>query len=126
MTNRIDHTGHTHPATPAGRAACRKANGHLAGTIFVSPVAVTPEIKMTGAVARRMARQAAEADNARTITTDAGRIRVGSIIIASVRGGGTETCTILEVSDNIKNDYAGWSAEGRWGYADQVVRIVRF
>jgi len=25
MTNRIDHSGHNHPATPAGRAECRKA-----------------------------------------------------------------------------------------------------
>lgn len=24
MTNRIDHTGHPHPATPAGRAMCRR------------------------------------------------------------------------------------------------------
>lgn len=26
---RIDHTGHDHPATPAGRAACRKLTGGL-------------------------------------------------------------------------------------------------
>jgi len=25
MTNRIDHSGHNHPATPAARAACRKS-----------------------------------------------------------------------------------------------------
>lgn len=24
--NRIDHTHHNHPATPAGRAMCRKSN----------------------------------------------------------------------------------------------------
>lgn len=54
-----DHSSHNHPATPAGRAACRKSMsaGHLAGTVFA------PEIRMTGPVARRMARQAVKADN---------------------------------------------------------------
>lgn len=29
MTTRIDHTGHDHPATPAGRADCRKAYAEI-------------------------------------------------------------------------------------------------
>ena len=79
----IDHTNCTHPRTPAGRRACR------AQVSAGSPAPVAPdyigehirktaanhamkarmdreydraEIKMTGPVARRMARQAAAAD----------------------------------------------------------------
>jgi hypothetical protein len=55
----IDHTACTHPRTPAGRAACRKLRAGLAAT--------TPAvggIKMTGDVARRMARTAAKVENA--------------------------------------------------------------
>lgn len=82
----IDHTACTHPRTPAGRAACRKLRAGLA-TVSTDAYAraeirmnrdsqddpdvraafrrVTDEIKMTGPVARRMARTAAKADNAR-------------------------------------------------------------
>lgn len=88
---RIDHTNCTHPRTPAGRRACRAAapvatkvvNGEIRATcttcrknvVRVGDMtcwmckAVAPtddydaqEIRMTGPVARRMARQAAKAD----------------------------------------------------------------
>lgn len=76
----ISHAGHTHPATPAGRRACRAGNptfneatGVLdMGTPKVRVKATAAdlgldmgEIRMTGAVARRIARQAVKADNAR-------------------------------------------------------------
>lgn len=101
------HTGHNHPATPAGRAACRKAMA--AGT----PVVVTPRARLI---------------NEPTIVTPVGKIRAGSVIIASDRGfsGRSSQHTVLEVSDDIKNGYAGWVADGRWGYDDQVLRIVKF
>jgi hypothetical protein len=88
----ISHAGHNHPATPAARAACRKgirpsdlgtpipevvridrtdyiadhirkvaANGRMRARMDREYA----EVKMTGDVARRMARQAAKADNAR-------------------------------------------------------------
>lgn len=67
---KIDHTNCTHPRTPAGRRACRAALNDP------TPVAGIPgtslgemrqgfrdsEIKMTGPVARRMARHAAKAE----------------------------------------------------------------
>lgn len=81
----ISHAGHNHPATPAARAACRKSNGNPSVTRIESDGYIADhirkvaangrmktrmdreyaEIKMTGDVARRMARQAAKADNAR-------------------------------------------------------------
>lgn len=89
----IDHTACIHPRTPAGRAACRKLRAGLAANIDFSPKVTHPapvdqiaryakkhhlgpeaeagmraassEIKMTGTVARRIARQAAKAENAR-------------------------------------------------------------
>lgn len=59
----MSHANCTHPRTPAGRAACRKLGVHLA---TVAAPDVTPEIKITGPVARRMARTAAKVDAART------------------------------------------------------------
>lgn len=107
MTNRMDHTNCPHDATPAGRKACRnfhRANaqelGHLAGTIF--------------------------APNNPTIKTPVGNIRAGSIIMAEVRGGRPEQYTVLVVEANIKNEYPGWEADGRWGYADQVLQVIKF
>ncbi len=84
----ISHAGHNHPATPAARSACRKRmdNGQsprdesaerALGSISDRIARTRPErkanldrilgqeIRMTGAVARRMARQAVKADNAR-------------------------------------------------------------
>lgn len=54
----ISHAGHNHPATPAGRRACRAGN-------VVVVERPQDEIKMTGPVARRMARHAMKAENAR-------------------------------------------------------------
>lgn len=110
---RIDHTNCTHPRTPAGRRACRAG---------VAPV-VAP-------AASSMVARIAELDQANqnrpTIDTPAGKIAVGSIIVADVRGGSPERYVVLEISDDIKNGYAGWEAEGRWGYADQVLRRIQF
>jgi hypothetical protein len=81
----IDHTNCTHPRTPAGRRACRAGNLVPSLSQSISPerssaeqrdrdersarirasFASGPEIKITGPVARRMARQAIAADNAR-------------------------------------------------------------
>jgi hypothetical protein len=82
----ISHAGHNHPATPAARAACRKlmaggggaptnqrieADGYIADHIRKTAAAARikismdrryDEIKMTGDMARRMARTAAKAD----------------------------------------------------------------
>lgn len=69
----MDHTNCTHPRTPAGRRACRSGNNLPADTgvnavynDFISDRArkavMNSEIKMTGPVARRIARQAAKAD----------------------------------------------------------------
>jgi hypothetical protein len=79
----ISHAGHNHPATPAGRRACR--NGASPAPVTTDYIADhmrkvqtshaakarmdrdydAAEIKITGPVARRMARQAVKADNAR-------------------------------------------------------------
>jgi hypothetical protein len=92
MTN---HSSHNHPATPAARAACRKA---MTGNVPNSPIIRTP----------------------------AGKIRAGSVILAEVRGGRPTQYTVVVVEDDIKNGYAGWEADDRWGYADQVLRVIKF
>jgi hypothetical protein len=68
----ISHAGHNHPATPAGRRACRAGNDLAAAPVVRGTTHQTTEnvegnreIRMTGAVARRIARQAVAADNAR-------------------------------------------------------------
>jgi hypothetical protein len=68
----ISHAGHNHPATQAGRRACRAGNASLPSDTGVNAVyndfvrtAPRREIKVTGPVARRMARQAVKADNLR-------------------------------------------------------------
>lgn len=67
----ISHANCTHPRTPAGRSACRRMNGSIS-VPAVNPVrelaeaaGIVKPIKMTGPVARRMARQAMKAENAR-------------------------------------------------------------
>lgn len=77
----MSHENCTHPRTPAGRSACRRATD-AGGTTFLAytnpmPLAQSARIindlrsegametKMTGPVARRMARQAARADMVR-------------------------------------------------------------
>lgn len=123
MTNRMDHTNCTHPRTPKGRAACRAGRptfNSATGVLDMGTPAVKAKKTMTAA------EMGIVVPNRPTINTPAGKIRVGSVIIASVRSGGTQTYTVLEVSDDIKNGYAGWSADGRWGYDDQVVRVVKF
>jgi hypothetical protein len=56
---RIDHTGHNHPATPAGRAACRKAGGSD-GSLMTAPRTIvekppaTPPIRKTITPGRKM------------------------------------------------------------------------
>lgn len=89
---RIDHTACTHPRTPAGRRACRAGNAAPVVTdgLVIPPVdyiareiyknranaaakarmdreydARDAQIKMTGDMARRMARTAVKAENAR-------------------------------------------------------------
>lgn len=80
MTNRMDHSNCTHPRTPAGRRTCR-AGGDVnpvrdltVAADLVKPTKAAanhemksrmdrqPEIKMTGAMARKLARHAAKAD----------------------------------------------------------------
>lgn len=77
----ISHVGHNHPATPAGRRACRAGAPTFDITTGVLDMGAAPvkakkvtatdlgldmgEIRMTGAVARRMARQAMKSENAR-------------------------------------------------------------
>lgn len=96
---RIDHTNCSHPRTPAGRRACRAGSPAK----IAAPVVVRP-----------------------SIDTPAGPVAVGSVILAEVRGGSPERYTVLNISDDIKNGYAGWDADGRWGYADQVLRVITF
>lgn len=95
----ISHAGHNHPATPAARAACRKSNGnprvtriesdgYIAGQIRKTAANAamktrmdrdyaSSEIRMTGDVARRMARQAAKADRIQPRRSGA-RVATGS------------------------------------------------
>lgn len=61
-----------------------------------------------------------------TISTRVGNIRRGSIIVAEVRGGDPERYVVRNVSDDIKNGYPGWDADGRWGYSDQVLQVIKF
>jgi hypothetical protein len=67
---RIDHTNCTHGSTPRERAQCR-ADRAFASTTVASQLEILdemnnqPEIKMTGATARKLARHAAAADRAR-------------------------------------------------------------
>jgi hypothetical protein len=58
----ISHAGHTHPSTPAARAACRRANDAGGTTHLSYQNPIRDEIRMTGPVARRMAKHAAKAD----------------------------------------------------------------
>lgn len=60
MAAKIDHTNCSHPRTPKGRAACRASRATVS-----APVVTVPEIKMTGATARKLARHAAAADKVR-------------------------------------------------------------
>lgn len=122
---RIDHSNCTHPRTPAGRRACRNGSAPVITTPAPADNYIAAHIRATAANAAVKARMDARYDGL-AIETPAGDIREGSIIIASVRGGGTERYTVLSVEENIKNGYAGWNAEGRWGYADQVVRVVTY
>jgi len=117
---RIDHTGHPHDATPAGRAACRK---HFAS---INRVEATRRDRGWTPPAETLAIIRQDREELPTIDTGRGKIRVGSVIVAEVRGGSPEQYTVLEVSDDIKNEYPGWTAEGRWGYADQVIRVIKF
>lgn len=79
----IDHTNCIHPRTPAGRRECRSLGGpagwaaaNAAGLNDTTPdristvsladrMSAVTAVKITGPVARRMARTAAKADNAR-------------------------------------------------------------
>jgi hypothetical protein len=101
---RIDHTACTHPRTPAGRRACRA--GNAAPVVVVAAAAPV----FTGLV----------------IETSVGRIRTGSVIEALGYAGANEIHTVISVDEDIKNGYAGWVAAGRWGYVDQVVRVIKF
>lgn len=78
--------------------------------------------------ASRAARAAAIAAAEPTIDTPAGKIRVGSVVVAADMLGGTSRHTVTEVTEDIKHGYAGWAADAttRWGYADQIVRVVTF
>ncbi len=69
----IDHTNCDHPRTPAGRRACRDASagkeskswaGQLgrAERAHAEAAGLVPPVKLTGPVARRMARTVAKAD----------------------------------------------------------------
>jgi hypothetical protein len=68
---RIDHTACTHPRTSAGRRACRAGNIDRQDRGWTAPADTMKifredrEIKMTGPVARRMAKHAMKAENAR-------------------------------------------------------------
>jgi hypothetical protein len=81
----ISHAGHNHPATPAARSACRrkltiaepvatpdyigehirKTAANYAAKARMDRDYDSQEIRMTGPVARRMARQAIKSQNAR-------------------------------------------------------------
>ena len=104
MTN---HTNCSHPRTPAARRRCRQA-----------------QYRSTKTAADRGI--VAHSDDEAIISTRVGRIRSGSIILAEVLGDMPERYTVRSVSDNIKNDYPGWDADGRWGYADQVLQVIKF
>lgn len=133
---RIDHTACTHPRTPAGRKACRAGLGHLAGTVFAPPVVAGSAFNLppvSDAVKTRSAELYARSlrDNQPTIETPAGKIRTGSVVEVSITGeAGLIRGKLDEVSEDIKNGYAGCSSmnEARpfWVYADQVVRVVTF
>lgn len=109
MTNRIDHTNCSHPRTPAARRRCREGQAQYRSIKTAADLGI-----------------GAHSDDEAVISTRVGRIRRGSIILAEVLGGMPERYMVRSVSDNIKNDYPGWDAEGRWGYADQVLRVIKF
>ena len=65
------------------------------------------------------------------ITTAAGPIRKGSVVLVNTRDGLTTTGTVDSVDEDIKNDrpgldYIAADGTGRWAYADQVARVVTF
>lgn len=118
----ISHAGHTHPSTPAARAACRKAMtagivvpvadtyiaDHIRKTAAAGRIKATmdrrydeAEIKMTGPVARRMAKQAARADNARIQPR-----RSGARVAA-----GSSTCVQAALHTGTGRCACGWHAE---------------
>jgi hypothetical protein len=108
MTNRIDHTGHTHPNTTAARTACRKA---LKVTLPVpAPYVAAPE----------------NVDTSMVIDTPGGKVRVGSVVIAENRGGPDTEYTVTQVDEDVKNGIPGWVAEGRWGYDYQIRRVIKY
>lgn len=62
-----------------------------------------------------------------TINTPAGKIRVGSVVEVSSWIGGPVTLTVSHVDEDIKNGRAGMDlGPGRWAYADQTLRVVKF
>lgn len=104
----ISHAGHNHPSTPAARSACRKqmANGDTPLTGNPIPVSlagvlartITPEIRMTGPVARRMAKYAVKAER---IQPRRGGARVSA---------GASTCVQAALHTGTGRCACGWHA----------------
>src|ERR1700755_6540 len=109
-TNRINHTGHNHPNTPAARAACRK-------NVSVA----TPPV-------------AAARNGEHVVNTPEGFIiRVGSLLW--VRFVGDQLDTLVRVTAmhrDIKNGYPGIDCvhvddnKKRWCYTDQIFSVDTF
>lgn len=117
---RIDHTNCTHARTPAGRRACRAGNAitsdqagrmdmplgvdyigdHIRKTAANGAMKARmdrsyDEVKITGPVARRMAKQAMAADNARIQPRRSGArvdARNASCVQAALHTPGTIRC----------------------------------
>jgi hypothetical protein len=93
----MSHATCTHPRTPAGRRACR------GGVVSAPAPVVTPApIRMTGPVARRIARQAVAADNLRAPVTRAPK---PTLVIRT-----PETCVQAELHRGSGMCACGWEA----------------
>lgn len=79
-----------------------------------------------GIRAARAARNSTPALDPTVIVTPAGKIRAGSVIVWDRPEGGTARQTVTEVREEMKHGYPGWLTDDRWGYADQVRRVVSF
>jgi hypothetical protein len=117
----VSHVGHDHPATPAGRRACRSGNApapvpatddyisaHMNNVLQKAKLKAEmdrnyDQIKMTGPVARRMAKHSAKADALRIQPRRSGA-RVSTIASTCVQAA-------LHIDAHGGKCACGWEAE---------------